>query len=156
MTNHPEGFPSLQGPTILESPTSFEKSRGKVTNEDLQATMMQVLKTMENITLETRGEVSRLYSLIGSLQRRLDMEYSTPKNGYAREMMREASPEKEPVIPLFPLLEEIRDKGKNKEGSGASQPVLEEILETELSDPLLCVLDTRGQRGQERKKYEMP
>ncbi|KAM2816866.1 hypothetical protein COP1_041054 [Malus domestica] len=115
MTNYPEDFPSLQGPAILESPTSFEKFGGKVTNEDLQATMVQVLKSMENITLETRGKVSKLYSLTGSLQRRLDLEYSTPKNGYAREVMREASPEKELVIPLFHLLEEKRDKGKNKE-----------------------------------------
>ncbi|KAB2600538.1 receptor-like protein 12 [Pyrus ussuriensis x Pyrus communis] len=67
---------------------------------------------MEKITLETKGKVSRLCSLIGSLQRRLDLEYSTPKNGYAGEMMEEVSPEKEPVIPLFPLLEEKKDKGK--------------------------------------------
>ncbi|KAM2695427.1 hypothetical protein EV1_039921 [Malus domestica] len=78
-----------------------------------------------------------------SLQRRLDMEYSTPKNGYAREM-RETSSKKEPVIPVFPLLEEKRDKGKNKEGSRANQLVLEEILESELPDPLLFPLDSRG------------
>ena len=70
--------------------------------------------------------------------------------------MREKNPEKEPVIPLFPLLEEKKDKGKKKEGSGASQPVLEEILEAELPKPLLFSLDSRGQSRQERKKYEMP
>ena len=85
MTNHPEDFPSLQGPNILGSSTSFEKSGGKVTNEDLQATMVQVLKNMEKITLETKGDVSRLCSLTGSMQRRLDLEYSTPNNGYARK-----------------------------------------------------------------------
>ncbi|KAM1787191.1 hypothetical protein ACFX15_036671 [Malus domestica] len=100
----------LPFPIILGNQTSSEKSGGKVTNEDLQATMMQVLKTMENITLENREEVSRPCSLTRSLQRRLDLEYSTPKNGYTREMMREESPEKEPVIPLFPLLEEKKDK----------------------------------------------
>ncbi|KAB2608378.1 S2-RNase [Pyrus ussuriensis x Pyrus communis] len=103
-----------EGPAILESPTSSEKSGGKVTNEDLQATMVQVLKSMEKITLETRGEIRRLYSLTGSQQRKLDLEYSTPNNGYAREIIREESPEKEPVIPLFLVHEEKRDKGKNK------------------------------------------
>ncbi|KAM1779003.1 hypothetical protein ACFX12_040430 [Malus domestica] len=97
----------------MGSPTPSEKSGGKVINEDLQDTMVQVLKSMENITLETRGKVSRLCSLTGSLQRRLDLEYSTPKNGYAREM-RETSPKKELGIPLFPLLEEKMDKGKTK------------------------------------------
>ncbi|KAM1224603.1 hypothetical protein ACFX2G_044426 [Malus domestica] len=97
--------------------------------------MMQILKTMESITLETRGEVSRLCYLTGSLQRRLDLEFSNPKNGYAREVMKEVSHEKEPVISLFPVLEEMMDKGKNKERSGASQLVLEEILEAELPDP---------------------
>ncbi|KAB2625546.1 receptor-like protein 12 [Pyrus ussuriensis x Pyrus communis] len=73
---------------------------------------------MEKITLESRGEVSKLCFLTGSLQRRLNLEYSTPKNGYAREMMREESLEKELIIPLFPVLEEKRDKGKKKEGFG--------------------------------------
>ncbi|KAM2778986.1 hypothetical protein COP1_014303 [Malus domestica] len=106
--------------------------------------------------METRGKLSRLYYLTGSLQRRLDVEYSTPINGHAREVMREASLEKELVIPLFPLLEEKRDKGKNKEKSITSQPVLEEILEAELLDPLLFSLDSRGQSEKERMKYGMP
>ncbi|KAM1134811.1 hypothetical protein ACFX19_044598 [Malus domestica] len=88
MIGQPEDFPISQRSAIIGSLTPSEKSEGKVTNEDLQAIMMQVLKTMESITLETRGEVSRLCSLTGSLQRRLDMEFSTPKNGYAREMTR--------------------------------------------------------------------
>ena len=115
MTNHLKDFPSLQWPAILECSTSSEKSGGKVTNEDLQATMVQVLKSVENITLESRREVSRLCSLTVSLQKRLDLEYSTLKNGYAKEMIREESPEKEPIIPLFLVLKENRDKGKNKE-----------------------------------------
>ena len=49
--------------------------------------------------------------------------------------MREESPEKEQVIPLFPLLEEKKDKGKNKEGSGASQPVFEEISRSGVARP---------------------
>ena len=84
MIDRPENVSSLQGPTVLISSTSFEKSRGIVTNEDLQATMVQVLRSMEKISLETRGEVSRLHSLTGSLQRRLDLEFSTPKNGYVK------------------------------------------------------------------------
>ncbi|KAM1733500.1 hypothetical protein ACFX11_019094 [Malus domestica] len=120
MTDQLEDFPISQRKDIMGSLTSSEKLGRKVTNENLQATMMQVLKTIECITLETRGEVSRLYSLIGGLQRRLDLEYFTPRNSHAREVMREANPEKEPVIPLFPLLEEKKDKGKNKEEYGPS------------------------------------
>ncbi|KAM2524388.1 hypothetical protein PS1_031115 [Malus domestica] len=112
-----------------------EKSEGIVTNEDLQATMVQVLRSMEKISLETKGEVSKLCSLTGSLQRRLDMEYSTPKNDYARGVTREANPEKEPVIPFFPLLEEKNGKNKNNGKFGTSGPVLEEILEAEMPDP---------------------
>ncbi|KAM2151870.1 hypothetical protein ACFX1R_046274 [Malus domestica] len=151
----PEDFPSLQGPAVLGSPTSYEKLGGKVTNEDLQATTVQVLKSMENISLETRGDVSRLCSLTGSLQRILDLEYSTPKDGYAREIMREASPGKEPVIPLFPLLEEGKERGNEKVGPEANQPILKEILETDLPYSLLFSLDSRGQAGQDKKKYGM-
>ena len=88
--------------------------------------------------------MSRLCYLTGSLQRKLDLEYSTPKNGYNRETMRESSPEKKAVISLFPLLEEKKDKGKNKEESRVSQPILEKIQEVELPDPLLFSLDSRG------------
>ncbi|KAM0994009.1 hypothetical protein ACFX2I_009595 [Malus domestica] len=73
--------------------------------------MVQVLKSMEKIYLETRREVNRLCSLTGSLWRRLDLEYSTLKDSHAREIMSEASPEKEPIIPLFPLLEEEKERG---------------------------------------------
>ena len=75
----------LQGPVLTESPTPSEKSGGKVTNEDMQATMIAVLRSMEKISLETRGEVSRLCSLTGNLQRRLDLEYFTPENNPALE-----------------------------------------------------------------------
>lgn len=70
---------------LIESPTSSEKSEGKFTNKDLQATMIQVLRSMEKIYLEIRGKVSRLCSLTGSLQRRLELEYLSPKDGYASE-----------------------------------------------------------------------
>ena len=72
------------------------------------------------------------------------MEYSTPKDGHAREMMREASPEREPVIPLFPLLEEKEDRRKKKEEPGTSQLIGEETLEPRLPDPLLFSLDSKG------------
>ncbi|KAB2620592.1 receptor-like protein 12 [Pyrus ussuriensis x Pyrus communis] len=65
--------------------------------------------------------------------------------------MKESSLVMKPVIPLFPLLEEKGNKGKNKEGSRISQPVFEEILEAELPDPLFS-LNSRGQSGQERTK----
>ncbi|KAM0986414.1 hypothetical protein ACFX13_013830 [Malus domestica] len=79
MTDHPEDFPFVRGPAILDSQTSSEKLGGRVVNDDLQATMLQVLKTMEKITLETKGEVSKLCFVTWSLQRRLDLEYSTQK-----------------------------------------------------------------------------
>ncbi|KAM1928264.1 hypothetical protein ACFX13_029954 [Malus domestica] len=129
ITNHLEDFPSLQGPVILESLTSSEKSGRKVTNEDLQATMVQVLK---------------------------NLEYSTPKNGYAREVMRVASPKKESVILIFHLLEEKRNKGKDNEGSGVSQPVMEDILEAELPDPLLFSLDSRGRTNKKERSMRYP
>ena len=129
---------------ILEGPTSSEKSSGKVTNEDLQATLVQVLKSMEKISLETRGKVSRLCSLTSSLQRRLELEYSTPKDGCTRGMMREASPEKELVIPLFRLLEEKKDMGKKKNEPGTRQPEVEELQETNMPNPLLIPLHSRG------------
>ncbi|KAM2832336.1 hypothetical protein COP1_032291 [Malus domestica] len=113
-----------------------------------------MLKSMEKISLDIRGEVSKLCSLIRSLQRKLDLKCSTLRNGHAREMIREASLMKEPVIPLFPLLEEKRNKGKNKEGFGVNQLMLEEIIDAELLDPLL--LDGKVQSGQEIKKYGMP
>ena len=76
MANLPEG---LQGPGLTESLTPSEKSRGNVTNEDLQTTMIAILRSMAKISLETKGGVSRLCSLTGNPQRRLDLEYSTQK-----------------------------------------------------------------------------
>ncbi|KAB2627100.1 receptor-like protein 12 [Pyrus ussuriensis x Pyrus communis] len=72
---------------------------------------------MEKNSLQMKEEINKLCSLIGNLQRRLDLEYSTPENDRVRGMMREASPVEEPMIPLFPFLEEKRNKGKNKEES---------------------------------------
>lgn len=82
---------------------------------------------MKKITLETRGEVSRLCSLIETLHRRLELEYSMLRNGYAKEVIMEVSLEKEPMIPLFPLLEEKKDKGKKKDKFVTSRPKEEEI-----------------------------
>ncbi|KAM1462825.1 hypothetical protein ACFX1R_049167 [Malus domestica] len=157
MANLPK---DLQGLVLTESPTSSEKSERKVTKEDLQAIMMAFIKSLERNSQsmernsqsmkinsrETREDISRLYSLTGNLQRRLDLEYPTPENDHARTMTNEASPVNEAVIPLFPILEEKKDKGKNKEESEASHPVLEEILGTELPNPLFS-LNNRGHVG---------
>ena len=62
-------------------------------------------------------------------------------------MIREASPERESVIPLFSLLEENKDKGKKKEEPETSRPEEEEIQETNLPDPLLFLIDGRGRSG---------
>lgn len=60
-----------------------------MTNEDLQSTMIQVLRIMEKISVETWGEVSRLCSITRALQRKLEVEFSTPtyavKNNLAEE-----------------------------------------------------------------------
>ncbi|KAM1273818.1 hypothetical protein ACFX2H_023670 [Malus domestica] len=66
---------SPSGQVVLESLSSSGKSEGKGTNEELQATMIQVLRSMEKFSLETNGEVSRLCTLTGNLQRRLDLEF---------------------------------------------------------------------------------
>ncbi|KAM1079467.1 hypothetical protein ACFX2B_014023 [Malus domestica] len=79
MVDQSENPSSPSGQVVLESPTASERSEGKRTNEELQATMIQVLKSMKRIFLETKGEVSRLCTLTGNLQRRLDLEFSTPK-----------------------------------------------------------------------------
>ncbi|KAM1426467.1 hypothetical protein ACFXTO_019146 [Malus domestica] len=136
MANIPK---DMQGPVLTEIPTLYEKSRGKVTNEDLQATMMAIIKSMERNSVQTKEEVNRLCSLIRNLQRRLDLEYSTPENDHAKETMREASSMGKPVIPMFPLLE-----GKRKEESGTNQLVLEEIQKVKVPDPLLSSLNSRG------------
>ncbi|KAM1736294.1 hypothetical protein ACFX12_014667 [Malus domestica] len=87
---------------------------------------------MENITLETRGKISILCSLTGTLHRKLELECSTPRDGFSREMIRETSPEKKPVIHLFPLLEWKKDKGKKKEDVGTNQLEEEEFHEISL------------------------
>ncbi|KAM1814915.1 hypothetical protein EV2_028993 [Malus domestica] len=160
MTNLHEDF--LQGPILLESPTPSKTAGEKVTNEDLQATMMAILKTVERSSQnvekdswETKEKISRLFSITGDLQRRLDMEYSSLEKKQAKVIIGEASPTKELVTPTFPVLSEKRDKGKNKEESESAQPVLEEISRTEMPDSLLS-LNIKGQIGQERTKYGMP
>ncbi|KAM1573986.1 hypothetical protein ACFX1S_044081 [Malus domestica] len=56
MTEQSGNPSSPSGQVVLESPTSSGRSEGKGTNEELQATMIQVLKSMEIISLETKGE----------------------------------------------------------------------------------------------------
>ena len=107
IANLPE---DLQRPVLMKSPTHSENSEGKVTNEELQATVMAVLRSMkkssqnmERNSRKTREDISKLYSLTGNLQRRLDLEYSTPENDNATEMMSEPSPVEEPAVPFFPF-----------------------------------------------------
>ncbi|KAM1125232.1 hypothetical protein ACFX2B_040055 [Malus domestica] len=86
---------------------------------------------------------------------RLDLEYPTPENDHVRTITNEASLVKELVILLFPILEKKKDKWKNKEESGASHPVLEEILEIELPDPLFS-LNNRGRSGKKKQNMGCP
>ncbi|KAM2917185.1 hypothetical protein FF1_046020 [Malus domestica] len=113
MTEQSENPLSPSGQVVSDSSTASEKSQGKWINEELQATMIQVLKSMERISLETKGEVSRLCMLTGNLQMRLDLEFSTPK-GAQRSGISPVVIRSEPIIPLFPLLEEEKDRGKKK------------------------------------------
>ncbi|KAM2170557.1 hypothetical protein ACFX1R_035740 [Malus domestica] len=108
--------------------------------------MVQVLRSMEKISLETRGEVSRLCSLTGSLQRRLDLEFSTSRGDH-EDVLKEPCPEKESVVPLFSLLGEEKYRGKTKEGFEVYQPVVEQISEAEFPDLLLFSLYSRGKTG---------
>ncbi|KAM2263974.1 hypothetical protein ACFXTI_040195 [Malus domestica] len=147
--------PSPSGQVVLESPSSSGKSEGRGTNEELQATMIQVLRSMEKISLETKGEVSRLCTLTGNLQRRLDLEFSTPK-GAQKSGMSQVTIRSEPVIPLFPLLEEENDRGKKKAVPEGSQPVIEPVLEKEFPTFPLLSFNNRKQREQERMRYGMP
>ncbi|KAM2409913.1 hypothetical protein ACFX1X_028762 [Malus domestica] len=142
----------LQGSILMESPTPSKKSGEKVTKEDLQATMMAMIRSMERNSIQIRVEVNRLYFLTGHLQRKLDLEYLTPENDHAKETMREASLVEELVIPLFPLLEKKRSEEENKEESENNQPVLKTIKEPELADPVLFLLDNREQCGSEIKQ----
>ncbi|KAM2766056.1 hypothetical protein COP1_022020 [Malus domestica] len=117
--------------------------------------MIQVLKSMERISLETKGEVSRLCTLTGNLQRILDLEFSTPKgaqgSGMSQVVMRN-----EPIIPLFPLLEEEKDRGKKKVAPEGSQPVIEPVLERELPSFPVLSFNNRKPSEQERTRYGMP
>ncbi|KAM2174458.1 hypothetical protein ACFX1Q_033975 [Malus domestica] len=117
--------------------------------------MVQVLRRMEKMSLETRGEVSRLCSLTRSLQRRLDLEFSTSRGDY-EDVLKEPCPEKESVVPLFSLLGEEKYRGKTKERFEVYQPVVEQISEVEFPDLLLFSLYSRGQDGQDRKRYGIP
>ncbi|KAM1626783.1 hypothetical protein ACFXTN_013742 [Malus domestica] len=155
MTEQSENPSSPSGQVAPDSPTTSERSQGNGSNEELQATMIQVLKSMEMISLETKGEVSRLCMLTGNLQRRLDLEFSTPKDAQGSGISRVITRD-EPIIPLFPLLEETGDRGKKKVILEGSQPAMEPILMTEfLSFPLLSY-NNKGKDEQERMRYGMP
>ena len=54
MTEQSGNSSSPSGQVVLESPTSSGRAEGKGTNEELQATMIQVLKSMEKISLENK------------------------------------------------------------------------------------------------------
>ncbi|KAM1504127.1 hypothetical protein ACFX1X_000274 [Malus domestica] len=154
MADQLENPSSPSGQVVLESPTASERSEGKGTNEELHATMIQVLKSMERISLETKGDVSRLCTLTGNLQRRLDLEFSTPKGaqggGMSQVILRN-----EPIIPLFPLLEEEKDRGKKKVVPEGTQPVMEPVLEKELPSFPLLSFNNRKPSEQERTRYGM-
>ncbi|KAM2945851.1 hypothetical protein COP2_028718 [Malus domestica] len=62
----------------------------------------------------------------------------------------------EPVIPLFPLLEEENDRGKKKVVLERSQPVIEPVLEKEFPSFPLLSFNNKKQSEQERTKYGMP
>ncbi|KAM1584723.1 hypothetical protein ACFX1Z_037676 [Malus domestica] len=138
---------SPSGHVVLESSSSFRKSEGRGTNEELQATMIQVLRSMEKISLETKGKVSRLCTLTGNLQRRLDLEFSTPK-GAQGSGMSEVTIRSEPVIPLFQLLEEEKNMGKKKVVPEGSQPVIEPVMEKEFPSFPLLSFNNRKQSEQ--------
>ncbi|KAM2622956.1 hypothetical protein TB2_027522 [Malus domestica] len=155
MVEQSENPSSPSGQMVSDSPTTSERSQGKGTNKELQATMIQVLKSMERISLETKGEVSRLCTLTGNLQRRLDLEFSTP-NGAQGSGMSQVITRNEPIIPLFPLLEEAGDRGKKKVIPEESQPVMEPVLEKEFPNFPLLSFNNRKQSEQERMKYGLP
>ncbi|KAM2700843.1 hypothetical protein EV2_002730 [Malus domestica] len=155
MTDQSGNPSSPSGQVVLKSPSSSGKSEGKGTNEELQATMIQVLRSIEKISLETMGEVSRLCTLTGNLQRRLDLEFSTPK-GAQGSGISQVTIRSKPVIPLFPLLEEEADRGKKKVVFEGSQPAIEPVLGKEFPSFPLLTFNNRKQSEQERTKYGMP
>ncbi|KAM1326576.1 hypothetical protein ACFX14_011104 [Malus domestica] len=152
MAEPSENPSSPSGQVVSDSPTTSERSHGKGTNEELQATMIQVLKSMEMISLETKGEVSRLCMLTGNLQRRLDLEFSTPK-GAQEGGMSQSITRNEPIIPLFPLLEEGRDRGKKKVIPEGSQPVIEPVPENEFPSFPLLSFNNRRQSEPEKMRH---
>ncbi|KAM1567215.1 hypothetical protein ACFXTH_046358 [Malus domestica] len=128
MADQSENPSSPSGQVVLESPTASERSEGKGTNEELQATM---------------------------IQRRLDLEFSTPKGAQGSGMSQVVT-RNEPIIPLFPLLEEEKDRGKKKVVPEGSQPVMEPVLEKELPSFPLLSFNNRKPSEQERTRYGMP
>ncbi|KAM2058725.1 hypothetical protein ACFX16_031271 [Malus domestica] len=117
--------------------------------------MIQVLKSMEMISLETKGEVSRFCILTGNLQRRLDLEFSTPK-GAQGSGMSQVITRNEPIVPLFPLLEEERDRGKKKVIPEGSQPAIEPVPEKEFPSFPLLSFTNRRQNEQEKMRFGLP
>ncbi|KAM1754309.1 hypothetical protein COP1_006638 [Malus domestica] len=85
----------------------------------------------------------------------LDLEFSTPKSSQGSGVS-QGTIRSEPVIPLFPLLEEETDRGKRKAVPEGSQPVIEPVLEKEFPSFPLLTFNNRKQSEQERTKYRMP
>ncbi|KAM1285138.1 hypothetical protein ACFX2J_027740 [Malus domestica] len=155
MANQQGNPPSPSGQTVLESPTSSGKSEGKTTNEELQATMVQVLRSMEMISLETKDEVSKLYTITSHLQRRLDLEFSTPR-GEQGGVTSQTTSGSALEIPLFPLFEEEKDGGKKKGILEGSQPITEPVLEKESPSFPLLSFNNRKPSEEQRTRYGMP
>ncbi|KAM1746957.1 hypothetical protein ACFX11_013542 [Malus domestica] len=89
--------------------------------------------------------------LTGNLQRRLDLEFSTPKGAQGSGMSQVVTRD-EPIIPLFPLLEETGDRGKKKVIPEESELIPEKEFP---SFPLLS-FNNKGQSERERMRYRMP
>ncbi|KAM1965838.1 hypothetical protein ACFX15_046123 [Malus domestica] len=117
MTDHPKDFPSLRGPAILGSPTSFKKLGGKVTNEDLQATMVQVEKYGKYLFGDQMRYEQTLF-LNRKFAKKTRSGVFYPKRQLYSRNDGEAILENEPTILLFSLLEEEKEKGKEKMGPG--------------------------------------
>ncbi|KAM1255594.1 hypothetical protein COP1_029886 [Malus domestica] len=82
---------------------------------------MQVLRSMENISLETRREVRILYSLIKTLQRKLELEYSLPNEEFVNKGSSILDLERKPTTPSFPCSGKREDKGKKNKQTKTSQ-----------------------------------
>ncbi|KAM2903570.1 hypothetical protein COP2_003376 [Malus domestica] len=121
MTNLPK---DLQEPILTGSPTPSEKSKERVTKEDIQVALMAILKNLERSSLnmersfeEAKEKMDKGCSM--NPQRKSDLEHSAPENDNVGRTTNHTSPTKEPVVSLSPLLTEEGDKEKSKEETRA-------------------------------------